>query len=292
MHEFDGMDFPDIIPCIASPQISAIPIEPGLSNTRILTENTESKIPGEGVSYYDIRFAAVIPESDSRPSVTLAIDVEPQKNPTPGYDLTTRGIYYCARMLSDQNSRIFSGNNYNTIQKVYSIWIVMNCPEATANTISRYVPVHEAMHGTFSDNSRCDLLEVIMIRLPKPEDIDKAKNPPTRLHSLLSLLFSTEKPEKKCEILEREYGIQVTSSTKEDFHSMCNLSEIILEEGIVKGKTQTLYRLVQKGLISAEDAADDMGIDVISFKKKAAQSGYQLWKKDNASASDLNPNLM
>ena len=73
---------------------------------------------------------------------------------------------------------------------------------------------------------------------------------------------------------------------------MCNLSEIILEEGIVKGKTQTLYRLVQKGLISAEDAADDMGIDVISFKKKAAQSGYQLWKKDNASASDLNPNLM
>ena len=69
---------------------------------------------------------------------------------------------------------------------------------------------------------------------------------------------------------------------------MCNLSEIILEEG---GNLK-LYHLVQKGLISAEDAADDMGIDVISFKKKAAQSGYQLWKKDNASASDLNPNLM
>lgn len=69
---------------------------------------------------------------------------------------------------------------------------------------------------------------------------------------------------------------------------MCNLSEIILEEGIVKGITQTLYRLVQKGLISAEDAADDMGIDVISFKKKAALSGYQFGQKDISCASDLN----
>jgi len=109
-------------------------------------------------------------------------------------------------------------------------------------------------------------------------------------------------------MLEREYGIQVTSSTKEDFHSMCNLSEIILEEGIeigiekgietgikqgiVKEKNQTLYRLVQKGLISAEDAADDMGIDVISFKKMAARSGYNFWHKDSSDTSDLDPNKM
>ena len=69
---------------------------------------------------------------------------------------------------------------------------------------------------------------------------------------------------------------------------MCNLSEIILEEG---GNLK-LYHLVQKGLISVEDAADDMGIDVTSFKNKAARSGYQLWQKDNSSVSDLEPNLM
>ncbi len=73
---------------------------------------------------------------------------------------------------------------------------------------------------------------------------------------------------------------------------MCNLSEIILEEGIEKGGNLKLCHLVQKGLISVEDAADDMGIDVISFKKMAARSGYNFWQKDSLCTSDLNPNLM
>ena len=46
---------------------------------------------------------------------------------------------------------------------------------------------------------------------------------------------------------------------------MCNLSEIILEEGIemgiVKGKIQTLCELVQQGQLSIYAAAEYMGIE-------------------------------
>lgn len=42
----------------------------------------------------------------------------------------------------------------------------------------------------------------------------------------------------KCEMLKREYSIQATSSPKESFHSMFNLSEIILEKGIEIGRTE------------------------------------------------------
>ncbi len=60
---------------------------------------------------------------------------------------------------------------------------------------------------------------------------------------------------------------------------MCNLSEIILEEGIemgiVKGKIQTLCELVQQGQLSIYAAAEYMGIDMKTFIDMAMQRGYQ-----------------
>ena len=64
---------------------------------------------------------------------------------------------------------------------------------------------------------------------------------------------------------------------------MCNLSEIILEKGIeigrtegrMEGKNQTLCELVQQGLLSIHDAAEDMGVDVKTFIGRAMQQGYR-----------------
>ena len=80
-------------PCIDTPHISDIPVDPGLTNVLITGDNTESRIPGEGVSYYDIRFTASVPGTDEKNQVNLIMDVEAQKKPNPGYDLVTRGIY-------------------------------------------------------------------------------------------------------------------------------------------------------------------------------------------------------
>lgn len=78
--------------------------------------------------YYDIRFKAYIPNTEE--PVQLIINLEIQLNDTPGYPLVTRGFYYCARMISEQYGTIFTGEHYEKLQKVYSIWI---CPDPAKN---------------------------------------------------------------------------------------------------------------------------------------------------------------
>ena len=68
----------------------------------------------------------------------MIINVEAQKEYRPGYSLTTRGIFYGARMISAQKGIEFTGKEYDNIRKVYSIWICMNAPDYIGNAISKY----------------------------------------------------------------------------------------------------------------------------------------------------------
>ena len=86
--------------------------------------------------YYDIRFSAYLETRKER--IRLLINVEAQKAFYPGYSLTTRGIFYGARMISAQKGTEFAGRDYDNIRKVYSIWICMNAPDYIGNAISKY----------------------------------------------------------------------------------------------------------------------------------------------------------
>jgi len=61
--------------------------------------SNEDKVPGEGEITYDIRFYAITKDDKH---IKIIINVEAQKNYYPGYDLVTRAMFYCARMLSAQ----------------------------------------------------------------------------------------------------------------------------------------------------------------------------------------------
>lgn len=93
-------------------------------NERIDSLNSEAVAIKDQTVYYDIRFKAYIPNSTE--PVQLIINLEIQLNDTPGYPLVTRGFYYCARMISEQYGTVFTGEQYEKLQKVYSIWI---CPD-------------------------------------------------------------------------------------------------------------------------------------------------------------------
>ena len=104
------------------PEISSVPVEPGMTNSpHIRGISTEDRVPYEQVVFYDIRFYVRNPKVDE--NVGIVIGIEAQKSFYPGYDLVTRGIYYAARMISSQMGVEFTGENYNQIKKVYSIWI-------------------------------------------------------------------------------------------------------------------------------------------------------------------------
>ena len=67
-------------------------------NERVTLLNSESKSTTEGTVYYDIRLRANIPGEKS--DVFLFINIEIQNEDKEKYSLVTRGLYYCARMIS------------------------------------------------------------------------------------------------------------------------------------------------------------------------------------------------
>lgn len=260
--EFAGMSMEEIIPCIEEPQVGAIPVEPGLTNTVIAGLPTESKIPGEGVLTYDIRFLARKPGMDAV-EIWLMIDVEIQNDDNPGYDFVPRAVLYAGRMLSEQMGQNVNGRNYDALQKVYSIWLCANSALKRANTISRYSIKHEALHGDFEDQARSDLLQVIMVRLPNENLKDNPKNEPTRLIEMLSTTFSRRIGTKEKLRRLQQMGIQVTEDIRERIGVMCNLSQGILKEGIEQGIEKGIEKGIEQGLKQGLERGLNLSLDIL-----------------------------
>ena len=93
--EFKGMDLGDIKKCILKPTVGTELLDEGLTN--ITGENTESNIPSEGYVTFDIKFSA---RADSNPRGKVILDMEMQRKRELPYPIESRGIFYCARMIS------------------------------------------------------------------------------------------------------------------------------------------------------------------------------------------------
>lgn len=136
---------------------------------KIIGMNSESSSINEGTVYYDVRFNAMVP--DSKEPVTLIINLEIQADDKQGYELVTRGLYYCARMISEQHGMVFTGSHYEKIQKVYSIWICPSTPSSRRNGMYRYHTVENAVIGeSYIKEETYDKAEVIVLNLGNAEN--------------------------------------------------------------------------------------------------------------------------
>ena len=109
VHELSTLSLQQIESCIDSNSVmlGQTFVEPGLSNSKIISKQLEDDIFGEG------RF------------------------------VVNRGIFYAARLLSAQLNTEFTNNGsdsaqYDNMKKVYSIWICMGCPEDKKDSIVSY----------------------------------------------------------------------------------------------------------------------------------------------------------
>ena len=163
VEEFKTQSIEIIRECIeGEPEISKWKVRPGHTPEAIVGSETSDKVVGEGEITYDIRFFAITPNKNH---IKLIINVEAQKKYYPGYDLVTRGIFYCARMLSAQLDTEFTTKNYDDIKKVYSIWICMETPQNAKNTITEYRIQQNKLFGDFQGKARYDLLSTVMVCL-------------------------------------------------------------------------------------------------------------------------------
>lgn len=252
--DFEKFSMDEIQAMIDTPHISSIAVNPGSTNDMITGEPKDYGETGEGLTVYDIRFDAAISGTEEGVTYDVMIDVEAQANQYKPYDMETRGIAYCCRMISEQMGRDAKNSHYEKLRKVYSIWICMNCSQKDANTVSEYQIQKVRQVGNYTKNPRTDLLRVVMIRLPKDDGQEKAQNHATRITEMLSTLLSKKiSPADKIQDLEEKYGIQATEGIREEVSSMCNYSDYIFSEGEKKG--------LDKGVIlGAIDIMRDDGI--------------------------------
>ncbi len=282
VREFKESSVNQIMDCMdGKPEVGTRQVRSGHFSRSIDVINTEDSVPGEGRVLYDIRFRVVLP---SGKPTGMIINVEAQKKAKPGYNIVTRGIYYCARMLSSQMGNDISAKEYDELQKVYSIWICLDVPQKSEHSITRYRIREEEVHGHAGTNSRYDLLELVMVYLGREVTTGNG----TKLHGLLNTVLSGSlTPDEKKTILKQEYNVAVSMELEGGFISMCNLSEAImergygrgyergLEQGLEQGIIKNLLSLVKKGLLSVRDAAQEAGMTQEEFETLIKDSNVQ-----------------
>lgn len=277
VREYAGMNREEIMKCIeGEPEIGSRRVNPGETNASQITGMAnEDKVNEEGTIFYDIRFFAWIPKS--REKIRLIINVEAQKKYHTGYSLTTRGVFYGARMISAQLVTEFEIPEYDKIKKVYSIWICMNAPQYIGNAISEYkLEKTDLIPGIPDRRKEYDKLSVVMVCLNTKKETED------QFLGMLQTLFNTELAEKeKKERLEQEYEIQMENGFGKELSLMCNLSDTVeergiqkgiekgieqgMEKGIEKGKLEMLFSLVRDHVLSSADAAKRVGMSEAEF---------------------------
>lgn len=248
--EYEGYSVEQIVCWIDTDiEIARTPLRPGGKEKEgdlITGDNTESKIPGEGTITYDIRFRAWIPGNEAPSMIKLLINIEAQKSFYLKYRIVTRGIFYGARMISEQLDREFTDSDYDGLKKVYSIWICMNAPKKIGNAMTEYRITKRDIIGRMPERKASyDKLSVVIICLYGRKNKRRTKDLHGFLNTILSSWLEAEEKEK---ILVQEYGMVMEHDIGEELREMCNLSEAIEEQGIEQG----IERGIEQGLLLAK----------------------------------------
>ena len=208
IEDFAELSLDEIIKSISEPDIAGIRVEPGMTNLgKVEKQSEEDFVPGEGKNIYDIRFVAYL----GTEMIKFLINVEAQKSTKHydlGYHLDNRIIFYLSRMISAQKEIEFFNSDYDNIKAVRSIWICMdsNADEDSINRI-RFVQ----------------------------ENVESSKN---YLIAMLEELLKKGDKEKKKKNLSSNFGLIMTEETIRRIDHMCNLSDLIVEQGIEQGIEQ------------------------------------------------------
>ncbi len=253
VQECQELSVSQIKACICGePEVSNVRVEPGRTNRlpeQVVGDANEDSQPDEGAIYFDIRLHMLIP-ARRKTEIKLIINIEAQKEFYPGYNLVTRGIFYGARLISSQLGTEFTGSNYDSIKKVYSIWICMNAPKYIGNAISIYsIGKKDIVPGIPDRPGSYDKLSVICICL-----CDGAEDGQELTRMLNVLLSPSLRTGDKIEKLENDFQIEMEYSLGKELEQMCNLSDYVEEIGIEKGiekgrdegKNLNLIELIQK----------------------------------------------
>ena len=263
--EFAGLSIEEIMDCIEDePEISSVKVNPGETNEKqmrkIAGSKNEDKVPNEGTVYYDVRFYACVPKKKER--IKIILNLEAQKNFYPGYRIVTRGIFYSGRMISAQLDTEFEIPDYDGLKKVYSIWLCMEAPQKIGNAISTYsLSKDDLVSGIPDYPEEYDKMTVVMICLN-----EKMEKKTDFLDMMNTLLSQTKTVEEKKRELEGKFHISMETKLGEKVNLMCNLSDLVEERGIRKGRKEER----KEAICIMLEMLSDMGVAMESAVERVA----------------------
>lgn len=283
LEEFREMALEDIIACIGEDiEISAVPIDPGLTNIgRIQESKNEDAVPGEGISIYDIRFSACLQKKEGREK--LLIDLEAQKSSASRdlhYHLENRVVFYLARMISAQKNTEFYHSDYDRLRNVRSIWICMD-KEENGDAIEEIHLERKTVFGHRKPPHSLNLMQGILIHIRTGGHKSQSRNP---LIAMLEVLFARMDVSEKMRTLETEYGMVMTVELERRLENMCNLSECFIDQGLEQGQKQGMAQ----SIFSLLEEIGEIPRDIIACI--AAQQDMDIlrnWIKVAAKAQDF-----
>ena len=270
-----------------NPEVSSAPVHAdSYAASRVEGMNSEDASIDEGTVWYDIRFRALVP--NSRELIGMIVNVEAQGVYNPGYPLLKRAMYYCGRMISSQRGQVFSGSDYQMLQKVCSIWICPQPPTDLRNTITSYSVAEHNLVGTARNNkAEYDLLEIVLVC----PDGDRQKKGDGLLRLLGTLIASERSVDERKSIITEEFGIPMTERLSEEVSELGSwLSkgledewerrglEIGLKQGIEQGIQQGIEQGIQQGIVQGIEQGIVQGIE------QGTQQGIEQGRAQSAEA--------
>ena len=293
IQECREMTIEDIMACIGEDiEVASAALDPGLSNLgRVREDKTEDSVPGEGAVFYDIRFSARL----GKTKMKFLINLEAQKltsHSALGYHLENRIVYYLARMVSAQKNMEFFNTDYDSLKNVRSIWICMDSGDR-GDSIEEINLERKTVYGDSGNDHRVELMQGVIINIRSAPEEKPSGN---RLIAMLEVLLSEMNVKKKKDILEKEYGMIMQVETERRMQSMCNLSEVFIEKGILRGMQQGMQQGIQQGALNQsrqviQDLLEDLGgipEDILSvIRQEEDAETLRIWYKAAAKAESM-----
>ena len=200
------------------------PVFPG--NRVVKTSSNESIIPGEGILRFDVHFELDVPKRNKQRACKLQINIEAQNSIYNDYKIVTRGIAYTSRLISQQFKTVIDGDNYQKMQKTYSIWLMPQAPLKYDGTIRIYSLQEKVESGIpLKEKEAYDKIKIKHEISQKYEQNDE-------LLRVVMLLFgmSGRSVQEIRGILEKEYGFKMSEELKKGVENMCNLAQGLIIE--------------------------------------------------------------
>ena len=253
LRDFTIEEIQEIIPA----NINHEPVFPG--NRVVKTSSNESIIPGEGILRFDVHFELDVPKRNKQKACKLQINIEAQNSIYNDYKIVTRGIAYTSRLISKQVKTVIDGDNYQKMQKTYSIWLMPQAPLKYDGTIRIYSLQEKVESGIpLKEKEAYDKIKIATIYTSSKHEVSQKYEENDELLRVVMLLFgmSGRSVQEIRGILEKEYGFKMSEELKKGVENMCNLAQGL----IIENKYEILINLLEQTDISLKKIMKIVGL--------------------------------